>query len=50
MTTLYLTEEYALVRRESDGMLLVQIPARQGKDGVNPAPARSEPADGVSPA
>ncbi len=42
MTTLYLTEEYALVRRESDGMLLVQIPARQGKDGVNPAPARSE--------
>src|SRR3989440_869984 len=42
MTTLYLTEEYALVRRESEGMLLVQIPARQGKDGVNPAPARSE--------
>src|ERR1700694_5635049 len=42
MTTLYLTEEYALVRRESEGMLLVQIPERKGKDGVNPAPARSE--------
>src|SRR5436305_11181595 len=42
MTTLYLTEEYALVRRESEGMLLVQIPARQGMDGVNRAPARSE--------
>src|SRR5713226_7069417 len=40
--TLYLTEEYSLVRRESEDMLLVQIPARQGKDGVMPAPARNE--------
>jgi len=42
MPTLYLTEEYSLVRREGEDMLLVQIPARQGKDGVNAAPARSE--------
>ncbi len=40
--TLYLTEAYALVRRESEDMLLVQIPERQGKDGVKPAPARKE--------
>ncbi len=42
MPTLYLTEAYALVRRESEDMLLVQIPERQGKDGVKPAPARKE--------
>ncbi len=42
MSTLYLTEAYALVRRESENMLLVQIPERQGKDGVKPAPARKE--------
>ena len=42
MTTLYLTEAYSLVRREGEDMLLVQIPARQAKDGVNAAPARSE--------
>ena len=42
MPTLYLTEEYALVRRESEDMLLVQIPERKGKDGVMPAPARNE--------
>jgi CRISP-associated protein Cas1 len=42
MTTLYLTEEYSLVRRDSEDMLLVQIPERKGKDGVKPSPARSE--------
>ena len=42
MSTLYLTEEYSLVRRETEDMLLVQIPERRGKDGVQPAPARSE--------
>jgi len=40
--TLYLTEEYSLVRRDSEDMLLVQIPERQGKDGGKPAPARKE--------
>jgi CRISP-associated protein Cas1 len=40
--TLYLTEEYALVRRESEDMLLVQIPARKAGDGVIPSPARNE--------
>src|SRR5207244_4628156 len=40
--TLYLTEEYSLVRRESENMLLVQIPARSGKDGAKPTPARQE--------
>ncbi len=42
MPTLYLTEEYSLVRRDSEDMLLVQIPERQGKDGGKPAPARKE--------
>jgi CRISPR-associated protein Cas1 len=42
VSTLYLTEEYSLVRRESEDMLLVQIPARQGKDGATPSPARNE--------
>src|SRR5437868_6775984 len=42
VSTLYLTEAYALVRRESEDMLLVQIPARQGKDGVKSVPARKE--------
>ncbi len=42
MATLYLTEEYSLVRRETENMLLVEVPARQGKDGVHPRPARSE--------
>jgi len=40
--TLYLTEEYSLVRRESEDMLLVQIPARKARDGVMPSPARNE--------
>ena len=42
MSTLYLTEEYSLVRRDSEDMLLVQIPERQGKEGVKPSPARKE--------
>lgn len=42
MPTLYLTEDYALVRREGEDVLLVQIPARGAKDGAPPAPARSE--------
>jgi len=42
VSTLYLTEEYSLVRRDSEDMLLVQIPARKGKDGVLPSPARQE--------
>ncbi len=42
MPTLYLTEEYALVRRESEDCLLVQIPERQGKDGEPSTPARKE--------
>jgi hypothetical protein len=41
MTTLYLTEEYSLVRRDTEDTLLVEIPARKGKDGVKPSPARS---------
>jgi len=40
--TLYLTEEYAFVRRDSEDMLLVQIPERRGKDGSAPSPARKE--------
>ena len=42
MPTLYLTEEHALVRRDSEDTLLVQIPERRGKDGVTPSPARKE--------
>src|SRR5437588_2112075 len=42
MPTLYLTEDYALVRRDSEDCLLVQIPARRAKDGVAPSPARKE--------
>ena len=33
LPTLYLTEEYALVRRDSEDCLLVQIPEKKGKDG-----------------
>jgi len=40
--TLYLTEEYALVRRDGEDSLLVQIPERRAKDGVSPSPARKE--------
>lgn len=42
MPTLYLTEEYALVRRDGEDSLLVQIPERQDKSGVVLAPARKE--------
>ncbi len=42
MSTLYLTEAYAVVKRDSEDCLLVQIPERRGKDGVQPAPARKE--------
>src|SRR5450755_4696446 len=42
MPTLYLTEEYALVRRDGEDTLLVQIPEKRGKDGATPAPARKE--------
>src|SRR5437588_5814751 len=42
MPTLYLTEEYALVRRDSEDCLLVQIPERRAKDGAMPSPARKE--------
>ena len=42
MSALYLTEEYSLVRRESEDMLLVQIPEREGKEGEKPSPARKE--------
>ena len=42
MPTLYLTENLALVRRDSEDCLLVQIPERRGKDGAAPTPARKE--------
>lgn len=42
MPTLYLTEDRALVRRDSEDCLLVQIPERRGKNGSVPAPARNE--------
>jgi CRISPR-associated protein Cas1 len=42
MPTLYLTEEYALVRRDGEDSLLVQIPERQGKNGAVLSPARKE--------
>src|SRR5256714_6355988 len=42
MPTLYLTEDYTLVRRDSEDMLLVQIPERRAKDGATPSPARKE--------
>ena len=42
MPTLYLTEEYSFVRRDSEDKLLVEIPARKGKDGSSPSPARKQ--------
>ncbi len=42
MPTLYLTEDRALVRRDSEDCLLVQIPERRGKEGMAPSPARQE--------
>jgi len=42
LTTLYLTEDYALVRRDSENCLLVEVPERRGKDGAGSTPARKE--------
>ena len=42
MPTLYLTEAYSFVRRDSEDVLLVQIPARKGKNGTAPTPARQQ--------
>jgi len=42
LPTLYLTENQALVRRDSEDCLLVQIPERWGKDGMASTPARKE--------
>src|SRR3989454_9153073 len=42
MPTLYLTEDYALVRRDGEDSLLVQIPEKQGKNGIVLSPARKE--------
>lgn len=42
MPTLYLTEDRALVRRDSEDCLLVQIPEKQGKNGSVLSPARKE--------
>ena len=42
MPTLYLTEDYSLVRRDTEDTLLVQIPEKRAKDGAIPAPDRKE--------
>ena len=42
MPTLYLTEDYTLVRRDGEDSLLVQIPEKRAKDGATPSPARKE--------
>src|SRR5450755_994323 len=42
MSTLYLTEAYALVRRDGEDMLLVQIPERTDKESGTSTPARKE--------
>src|SRR5437667_1223079 len=42
MPTLYLTEDYALVRRDGEDCLLLQIPEKQGKNGAGSSPARKE--------
>jgi len=42
MPTLYLTEDYSLVRKDGEDMLLVQIPEKQGKNGGVSSPARKE--------
>jgi len=42
LPTLYLTEDRALVRRDSEDCLLVQIPDRRGEGGVILSPARKE--------
>jgi CRISP-associated protein Cas1 len=40
MSTLYLTEDYSLVRRDSEDCLLVQIPEQRGEGGTVVAPAQ----------
>lgn len=40
--TLYLTEQYAVVHRDGEDALMVQVPEKKGKDGVSPSPARKE--------
>jgi CRISP-associated protein Cas1 len=42
MPTLYLTEDYALVRRDGEDSLLVQIPEKREKNGAVLSPARKE--------
>lgn len=42
MPILYLTEDYALVRHDGEDSLLVEIPARKGKEGSSPSPARKQ--------
>lgn len=42
MSTLYLNEERALVRRQGEDSLLVEIPERRGREGVILSPARKE--------
>ena len=42
MPTLYLTEDRALVRRDSEDCLLVEIPARRGENGAEPTLARKQ--------
>ncbi len=42
MPTLYLTQEYALVRRDGEDALLVEVPEKQGRDGEKYVPARKE--------
>lgn len=42
MPTLYLNEEYALVRRDGEDCLLVEIPGKPGKNGSLLSPARKE--------
>jgi CRISPR-associated protein Cas1 len=42
MTTLYLNQEYALVRRDGEDCLLVEIPGKPGKKGALLSPMRKE--------
>ncbi len=42
MPTLYLNQEYALVRRDGEDSLLVEIPGKPGKKGTLLSPARKE--------
>src|SRR3989475_597941 len=42
MSTLYLNEERALVRRDGEDSLLVEIPERRGREGIVLSAARKE--------